>query len=200
MQLQENIKNKYYVYALVDPINRVPFYIGKGKTGRAWVHLRAACRQNKKKLAYIRLIRELGHEPEIGFIAEHLTERDALDVEYICIRHGYMTGLPLTNSMGIISLAEDGKRGGWKLKERSLSHRKALSNSLKSSVRAIQARKILHASLVGRSAWNKGTRGRQVAWNKGKPADKSVCPQCFREGSTSNMKRWHFDSCKYQVV
>ena len=25
------MNEEYYVYALVDPINRIPFYIGKGK-------------------------------------------------------------------------------------------------------------------------------------------------------------------------
>ena len=33
-------ENKYYVYALIDPINRLPFYIGKGCGNRAWSHLK----------------------------------------------------------------------------------------------------------------------------------------------------------------
>jgi len=24
------------------------------------------------------------------------------------------------------------------------------------------------------------------------------CPYCSKEGDTSNMKRWHFDKCKYK--
>lgn len=32
-------ENKYYVYALSDPVNIMPFYIGKGCGKRAYTHL-----------------------------------------------------------------------------------------------------------------------------------------------------------------
>ena len=49
------LQNKYYVYALIDPINSLPFYIGKGCNNRAWQHLKDNETCNKKKLNYIAL-------------------------------------------------------------------------------------------------------------------------------------------------
>lgn len=37
------------------------------------------------------------------------------------------------------------------------------------------------------------------AWNKGKTLPKVKCPHCAKEGDSSNMKRWHFDNCKYRI-
>ena len=72
---------EHYVYALVDPINRQPFYIGKGKKKRAWVHFQPSQRWNKKKLNYIKNIRSLGFEPLVYKIFEKLTSDEALEIE-----------------------------------------------------------------------------------------------------------------------
>ena len=34
------MSNIYYVYALIDPITDLPFYIGKGKNNRCYSHLK----------------------------------------------------------------------------------------------------------------------------------------------------------------
>lgn len=48
--------------------------------------------------------------------------------------------------------------------------------------------------------WNKGKTGQQVAWNKGLPAKKFICPHCSKEiGGASNYKRWHGDNCKLKL-
>ena len=54
---------EHYVYALIDPVNRIPFYIGKGKGNRMYQHLKPYMKTNKKKLNYIENIRKLGFEP-----------------------------------------------------------------------------------------------------------------------------------------
>ena len=61
----------YYIYALIDPINNVPFYIGKGKNDRAYKHLQGKDKGNKKKTDRIEIIRRLGHEPKVDFIIEN---------------------------------------------------------------------------------------------------------------------------------
>ena len=43
------MKNEHYVYALVDPINRITFYIGKGKKDRCYAHLKGYANYNINK-------------------------------------------------------------------------------------------------------------------------------------------------------
>ena len=52
MTSAETTDNYYYVYVLVDPINRIPFYVGKGKGNRMYQHLKGD-KGNKKKVRYI---------------------------------------------------------------------------------------------------------------------------------------------------
>ena len=93
--------NKFYVYALIDPINRLPFYIGKGCAKRAWEHIigRDTCNANKVK--YISNIRLLGFEPEVKFIKENMFEKEAYDFETFCIKLSKKLELPVTNKTGI---------------------------------------------------------------------------------------------------
>src|SRR5271170_1629820 len=75
--------NKYYVYALYDPRNGQPFYVGKGKAKRAFNHLTQenTAKENSRKYNIIKKIRKLGLEPYVFFISENMTEKDAYDLE-----------------------------------------------------------------------------------------------------------------------
>ena len=73
--------NEHYVYALVDPINRIPFYIGKGKKDRCFKHLKGQANYNQRKLKYIDNIRNLGFEPIVYKIIENLSNSDSLKLE-----------------------------------------------------------------------------------------------------------------------
>lgn len=73
----------YYVYALVDPRDDQPFYIGKGKANRPEAHLyewrtTAGLGCNKAKLARIGDIYDFGLEVVIKIIEEELVEPVAL--------------------------------------------------------------------------------------------------------------------------
>lgn len=92
----------YYIYALVDPVNRMPFYIGKGKGSRCYDHLNGADKSNKKKVHMIKTIRSLNLEPEIHFIAENIdNESYAYNLEFCIIKNSHLFGLKLTNRVGI---------------------------------------------------------------------------------------------------
>ena len=96
------MENKYFVYALVDPINRLPFYIGKGCGNRPYHHLKKNRKElNIDKVKYIDNIRVLGHEPEVHYVATNLFEESAYSLELTCIKHGKAMGLPLTNKIGL---------------------------------------------------------------------------------------------------
>ncbi len=48
----------------------------------------------------------------------------------------------------------------------------------------------------GKDPWNKGKKGAQIAWNKGKQMKKHECPHCGKLVDILNLKKWHLDNCK----
>lgn len=89
----------YYVYLLVDPSTRRPFYVGKGTGERFWSHGDAASQpieasflaadadpdatrtERENRLAKIREIRSNGRETEIAFARIRMSEEEAYLVE-----------------------------------------------------------------------------------------------------------------------
>lgn len=79
----------FYVYALVDPRNNKPFYVGKGKGRRAWHHLRpGGVDGNPKKQSKIDKIRSMGLEPLVSILAADIEDESfAYDLEEMYIKH-----------------------------------------------------------------------------------------------------------------
>jgi hypothetical protein len=93
----------YYVYQLVDPRDKQPFYIGKGTGRRANTHLwEIPETRNKYKENKIASIRSAGLEPIIEYVAENIIDDGlAYDIEATLIRKygrkGYDKNGILTN-------------------------------------------------------------------------------------------------------
>jgi len=74
---------KYYVYLYIDPRDKVPFYIGKGKCNRAFSHLKSPADTSKGRI--IADLRKLNLEPQIELLKYGLSEKEALLVEATAI-------------------------------------------------------------------------------------------------------------------
>ena len=62
----------YYVYLYIDPRNRRPFYVGKGKGLRALIHL--AAKGHSSKATTVRRIRRAGFAPQIDILTHGLPD------------------------------------------------------------------------------------------------------------------------------
>ena len=73
----QEIEIMYYIYALIDPRNNMPFYIGKGTGKRAHTHLWDMSRSdNIHKENKIDAIRKAGLEPQIEYLAEDIIDEN----------------------------------------------------------------------------------------------------------------------------
>jgi hypothetical protein len=73
---------QYYVYKLVDPRNKKPFYIGKGKNGRMFHHQKEALKGSKhRKCVLIREILNSNLQVVTEIVKYFDKEQDAYDYE-----------------------------------------------------------------------------------------------------------------------
>lgn len=80
-ELHSLLKN--YVYVYLDPKNRQPFYVGKGRGDRAFAHLRES--GDSEKHRKIAAIRARGQEPRIDLLCYGLSDKKAALVEAAAI-------------------------------------------------------------------------------------------------------------------
>jgi hypothetical protein len=79
-------RKHHYVYALIDPRDCAPFYIGKGTSERLVRHFRSVPKrfqgeQGSDKHRIIEEIKAAGLKPAATVLSNHLTDEDALQAE-----------------------------------------------------------------------------------------------------------------------
>ena len=94
---------KAYVYALFDPLEARPFYIGKGRGNRVFQHVEGALTEDKESNKYekIREIRSRGfaNRVEHSIIRHGMSDEVAFEVESALIDLANSTGANLTNEV-----------------------------------------------------------------------------------------------------
>ena len=103
MRFDENtsLKLQYYVYALIDPRDKKPFYIGKGKDNRVFHHLECALENPTASDKYEKIweIVNSGLSVTHVIIKHGLTGKTALQVESSLIDYSIYFGHKLTNAV-----------------------------------------------------------------------------------------------------
>lgn len=99
--------NIFYVYQLRDPRQEMPFYIGKGKKGRAWSHLKENPSDNSFKAKKVRKLLKQGVTPLVEILHRNMGEADALAMEIKLIKEYGR----LNNHTGILTNLTDGGEG-----------------------------------------------------------------------------------------
>jgi len=92
---------KSYVYALIDPQNGKPFYIGKGKGNRVFSHIACALDSESinDKYEKIREIKSKGFDIKHVIVRHGMTDNIAYEVESALIDFVGYLDLPLTNEV-----------------------------------------------------------------------------------------------------
>ena len=190
-----------YVYALIDPRNNLPFYIGKGVNRRCYFHVWEAKNTSNKspKLNKIRKIQRLGLSVGIKKLDENITDEKAKEFECFLISELKEFGIKLTN----LTSGGDGVSGYKRSAEVIAKTRhdwteeqkKKISDSLKGIKNPNYGKP---CSEKRRQAIIKGTTGvkKSKTEKMKKPKRKEQCIYCGILCSGGNLKRWHMDNCK----
>jgi hypothetical protein len=142
--------NVYYVYALIDPRNDLPFYIGKGKNNRCYDHFKQKEHNTDNKFKFRKIQSILSNDLEIKIekLFENLDEDIAYQIEEELIeKYGRYNSRPdgiLTN------LCPSNRPPNTKGKKKSDKARANMSKAQKGRIVTTETRTIMSKQRKGR--------------------------------------------------
>lgn len=213
----------YYVYCYKDPDTSEPFYVGKGKwtNQRHLDHLKETVdtTSNRYKFYKIKSILDRGMLPIIEIISKDLEENDAYALEEELIRK---YGRRVDDTGCLTNICESARPPSPKGKVKSAAHRAALSKAhmgkkhtaehtqkvldtkrkrgtlvsgMKGKKHTEQTKLKIAAKKLGRTQTAE-SNGKRSAALKGRKQPTTQCTHCGKEGSVSQIARWHNSNCK----
>ena len=152
---------KFYVYCLTN-LNNQKRYFGKGSGKRAWDHFADARSVSNCRSLIAKAIRKHGDQNfRLTFIAEHLTNDEALEFEVVMIKR-YQTNIRRMYSDGKLGTGYNMDDGG--KNNRGITFSSEICENIQRAAKAKPAFTDTHK--LNLSLAHKG----QKAWNKGKKA------------------------------
>lgn len=113
--------NNYYVYQYINPLTKQPYYIGKGKDNRCYIHLNLKSTFNKRFNGYNKKLISQGIQPIIIKIKENMTEKDAYNLEEKLIKKYGRKGIDDNGILlNILQESKAPNRQGKKHKQKSI--------------------------------------------------------------------------------
>jgi len=175
----------FYVYAYLRK-DCSPYYIGKGKGFRAWD------KASHKK------IRTPSDKSRIVIMESNLTEIGAFALERFYIRWYGRKNI----GTGTLRNMTDGGEGTSGLRyKKTESHKKKISQfMIKNNIKPPSRKGCKQPEdAVRRTA--DFLRGKSLSEEHKaklrKPKLRTQCPHCKKDGAINQLKRWHFDNCRY---
>lgn len=189
----------FYVYEHIRPDTGMVFYVGKGKKNRY------RCKTHRNK-HWQRIVAKAGGFKAIKLV-ENLDEELSLLVEQERIDQLKRLGVKLCN-------ITEGGEGCTGLKHTDEAKRKiGVRHSQESYDRGAQVRKQYYPfseqHIKNMSKARKGNKNPMFGQRHSQETrdkisktrlslPKITCPHCDKVGDSTNMKRWHFDNCKFK--
>lgn len=145
------MKNNFYVYALINPLDNEPFYIGKGTGSRAKRHeynvIHNGTHFNPGVLTLITAILEQNEKVIINYIAEQLSHSEAALKEIEIIKkYGR-----LNNKTGILCNLTDGGEGSTgRIFNHTEETKSKIGKTLKNRIISEETKKLMSRATAGR--------------------------------------------------
>jgi len=98
-----------------------------------------------------------------------------------------------------ISASNKGKKASAETRAKMCKARIGKSSPNKGKKASDVSRAKMSAAHLGSKRSDK-TKANMSAWQKGVPKKVVDCPHCSKSGGISNMKRYHFDNCKFKSL
>lgn len=155
------MENKYYIYLHIKLDSGEPFYVGKGNGNRAY------CKYRRSNL-WKNIVNK--HNYDIIFLEEELTNSKALEREIYWINRIGRRDLDLGPLANLTNGGDGGNTRNGKLDTAETKFKK--SEAAKKRIYTEEDCKKMGRK-KGSIPPNKGKKGLQVAWNKGKTGDQS---------------------------